>query len=100
MVTIAWNLKGLHRIRALPNGRKFNSSHCQSEMLARFSKLRSGQAGAAGGILIVRADTGRIDCLGLPRPHKRKRNAEMQTAGLMSGGMSNICPRQIRMHPW
>jgi hypothetical protein len=84
---------------ALPNGRKFNSSHSQSEMLARLSELRSGRAGTAGGILIVRAHSARLHCLGVPGPHRQEDNAWVQTAGLMSGRMAKACLLQICMCP-
>jgi hypothetical protein len=55
MVTIAWNPTRLHRIRVLllPSGCKFNSSYYQSQILQPFSEWRSGQAGTAGGTLLV-----------------------------------------------
>jgi hypothetical protein len=59
MVTIVWNLRGIQIIRVLPNGCTFDSSYYQSEMPKPFSERRSGQAGAAGGTLIVHADNTR-----------------------------------------
>jgi hypothetical protein len=56
MVTIVWNPTGFHIVHVLPSGCKFNSSHYQSEILEPLSEWRSGQAGAAGGTLIVYVD--------------------------------------------
>jgi hypothetical protein len=56
MVIIIWNLTGFQVIRVLPKGWKFNSSYYQSEILEPLSEWRSGQAGAAGGTLIIYAD--------------------------------------------
>jgi hypothetical protein len=59
MVTIVWNPTGFHVIRVLPKGCKSNSSYYQSEIFEPLSEWRSGQAGAAGGTLIVHADNAR-----------------------------------------
>jgi hypothetical protein len=58
MVTIVclWNPTGFHGIHVLPKGYKFNSSYHQSEIFDLLSEWRSGQAGVAGGTLIVHAD--------------------------------------------
>jgi hypothetical protein len=58
MVTIArvLNPTGFHGIRVLPKGCKFNSSYHQNAIFEPLSEWQSGQAGAAGGTLIVYAN--------------------------------------------
>jgi histone-lysine N-methyltransferase SETMAR len=70
IVTIVWNPTGFQGIRILPKGCKFNSSYYQSEILESLSSWRSGQAGAAGGTLIVHADDA--------RPHRAAAAASQQ----------------------
>jgi histone-lysine N-methyltransferase SETMAR len=61
MITIVcvWNPTRFHVIRVLPKGHKFDSSYYQSKMLEPLSEWRSGQAGAAGGTLIIHANNAR-----------------------------------------
>jgi hypothetical protein len=53
MVTIVWNPTGLHVMRVLRNGCKFNSSYSQNEILGPLPEWRNEQADATSRRLII-----------------------------------------------
>jgi hypothetical protein len=59
MFTIVWNSRGLHLIKILENGRKFNAGYYIAEILEPLSQWRSTEPAGNERKLLVHADNAR-----------------------------------------
>jgi hypothetical protein len=59
IITIVWNPGGLHLIKLLPKGLKFNASYDVTQILDPFSVWRGTQIGRTNRKLIAHADNAR-----------------------------------------
>jgi hypothetical protein len=60
MLTIVWNRRGFHLIKALEKGPKFNAGYYIAEILEPLSQRRSIEAAGSDRKLLVHADNARL----------------------------------------